>query len=193
MAGINVPVLCRSASTMGYSNDLAITDRSIVSGKPSLLNGYGLFPTQLYIGALVIGGIALVLPPFRWWLKKKLQTYSFGGDPSGKVFVNAEGLSKGSDGKADAHIIIPGDAGIYATGLFASGVANALLEATSAGSALPPPLAGFHPPVAALHRSGDGLLVRHLQKLGAEFSLKVTPSKQAEVKTLDAAKLRSKL
>lgn len=193
MAGINIPVLCRSAPTLGFSSDIAISDRSIVSGRASILNGYGLFPTQLYIGALFLGGMALALPPFRWWLRNKLKSYSFGGEPSGKVFMDAEAISKGGTATATAQMIVPGDPGIYATGLFATGVARALLEATTAGSKLPPPMAGFNSPVAALAVSGRGLLVNHLQKLGAEISVQVTSSKGGETKVLDAATLRSKL
>lgn len=157
------------------------------------MNGYGLFPTQLYIGALFLGGMALALPPFRWWLRNKLKSYSFGGEPSGKVFMDAEAISKGGTATATAQMIVPGDPGIYATGLFATGVARALLEATTAGSKLPPPMAGFNSPVAALAVSGRGLLVNHLQKLGAEISVQVTSSKGGETKVLDAATLRSKL
>ena len=166
MAGVNVPILCRAAPQMGFDNkNLVITDKSVVSGKPSLLNGYGLISTQLYISALVVSGIALVLPPVRWWLRRKLQSsYSYGGDSTGQVIAQAQAVcAKDSQRTATAKLTVPGDAGIYATGLFAAAAANALLEATQSAN-LPP--AGFHTPVAALHLN-PGLLVGSLNNLGA--------------------------
>jgi len=193
MSSVNTPVLCRAAPTLGFhANNLIISDRSIVAGRPSLLNGWGFFSTQLYVGALVLGGITTFLPPFRWWLRKKLKTYSYSGDVTGKVYVNAQAISK-SGASSTVKCVYPGDAGIYATGLFAAAVANALLEATAAGSKFPPPLAGFHPPVTSLHRSGSGLLVKHLRELGAKIDVKVMPSNGAEAKVVDASKLRSRL
>mmetsp|Transcript_11634 Transcript_11634/g.34199 ORF Transcript_11634/g.34199 Transcript_11634/m.34199 type:complete len:341 (-) Transcript_11634:34-1056(-) len=190
MAGINIPVLCRSAPILGFSSDLAILDRSVMSDRPSMLNTFGLIPTQLYIVTLLLSGLTLVMPPIRWWLRRKLQTYSFGGNASGKVVLDAEGLSKGVDrANVTAHIVVPGDPGIYANGLFAAGVANALVEATSVDSKVLPPLVGIHSPVAALHNSGNGLLVKNLMKLGAKISVQVTPSKGAEAMVLDAVML----
>ena len=71
--------------------------------------------------------------------------------------------------------------------MFASSVANALLEATSSESKLKP-LAGFNPPVAALHCCRDGLLVDKLKELGAEIKVE-----GIEGNEIDASKLRSKL
>ena len=192
MSTINVPVLCRAAPILGFPSDLTISDRSVVSGRPSLFNGYGLFPTQIYILTLFVGGMALALPPFRWWLRNKLKTYSFNGDPTGKVFLDAHGRSVCKKTSATANCVFPGDAGIYATGLFAVGVANALLEATKADSKYPLPLAGFHTPIAALNGCRQGLLVDHLTDLGAEIKVEVVPEGGA-AREVDATKLRSKL
>ena len=189
MAAVNVPILCRSAPEMGFDNpDLVITDRSVVSGRPTLWNGYGLVSTQMYISALVFGGIALTLPPVRWWLRRKLQSYTYGGDPNGQVIVNAEAIcAKNSDRTATAQLTVPGEAGIYATGLFAAATANALYQAVNGGggaptaSSLPP--AGFHTPVAALHNVRPGLLVDSLTSLGATV----------QIKGVDGHPIRSKL
>ena len=182
MAGVNVPILCRAAPQMGFDNkNLVISDKSVVSGKPSLLNGYGLISTQLYISALLVSGIALVLPPVRWWLRRKLQSsYSYGGDSTGQVIAQAQAVcAKNSQRTATAKLTVPGDAGIYATGLFAAATANALLEATRSAN-LPP--AGFHTPVATLHVS-QGLLVNSLTNLGANVL----------VNGVDGQPIRSKL
>lgn len=200
MTSVNVPVLCRSAPTLGFSGDLVISDRSIVSGRASIMNGWGLIPTVIYTGVLVAGGLSMALPPFRWWLKRKLRTYSYGGDRRGKIFLHAQalpapafGAGKWGGPSATARCMYPGDAGIYATGLFAAAVAHALLDATSAGSGLQAPLAGFHSPVAALHRCGGGLLVRRLRDIGAEIEVRVVPSEGAEEMLVDATELRSRL
>ena len=172
MAGINVPILCRAAPQMGFDNtNLVISDKSVVSGRPTLWNAYGLVPTQLYISALVVSGIALVLPPVRWWLRRKLQSsYSYGGDPKGQVMAQAEAVcAKNSQRTASAKLTVPGDAGIYATGLFAAATANALLEAVQTAN---PPPSGFHTPVAALHNVRPGLLVDSLVSLGATIVAK---------------------
>ena len=184
MSAVNVPILCRAAPEMGFDNtDLVITDRSVVSGRPSLWNGYGLVSTQLYISALLFGGIALTLPPFRWWLRRKLQSYSYGGDPNGQVIVNAQAIcAKNSDRTATAQLTVPGEAGIYATGLFAAATANALYQAVNGGGGGLPP-AGFHTPVAALHNVRPGLLVDSLTSLGATV----------QIKGIDGALIRSKL
>mmetsp|Transcript_23164 Transcript_23164/g.42605 ORF Transcript_23164/g.42605 Transcript_23164/m.42605 type:complete len:454 (+) Transcript_23164:188-1549(+) len=191
MSAINVPVLCRAAPTLGFSSDFTISDKSVV-GRPTLLNGYGLFPVQMYIAALVMGGIALVLPPFRGLFRGKLKTYSYNGDPSGKVFLDAQGIATNKKSSAMAKCVFPGDAGIYATGLFAVSVANSLQEATTAGSQYSMPPAGFHSPVAALHGCRQGLLVDNLRALGADIRVEVVPEKGG-AKEVDATKLRSKL
>ena len=104
------------------------------------------------------------LPFFRSWLRKKLQTYNYHGYAKGQVTVNAEAVSL--DGKrATAELVVPGDAGIYATGLFAAAVANSLHQATIEGGS---PLAGFHTPVVALNTCRENLIVDNLQRLGAE-------------------------
>eukprot|EP00956_Cyclotella_meneghiniana_P007376 scaffold10055_cov63-Cyclotella_meneghiniana.AAC.8 len=193
MSAVNVPVLCRAAPTLGFPSSLTISDKSVVSGPPSLLNGYGLFPTSIYITTLLVGGMALAFPPIRGWIRKKINTgYSYNGDASGKVFLNAQGLSLNKKSKAFARCVFQGDAGIYATGLFAASVANALLESTSIESKHKP-LAGFHSPVAALHCCRQGLLVDKLRDLGAEIKVEVLPEGKGTVKEIDAAKLQSKL
>jgi hypothetical protein len=193
MSTVNVPVLCRAAPTLGFSSSLTISDKSVVSGPPSLLNGYGLFPTQVYITTLLIGGMALAFPPFRGWIRNKISNgYSYNGDASGKVYLNVQGVSSGKKTSALAKCMFPGDAGIYATGLFAASVANALLEATSLESSSKP-YAGFHSPVAAMNPCRKGLLVDKLRDLGAEIKVEVIPEGSDSPRELNAADLRSKL
>lgn len=183
MAGINTPVLCRAAPTLGFpANNLIISDRYATSNKLSILN------TQLYISSLLIAGLALILPPVRWYLRNKLKTYSYPGDAAGNVNVNAQAISN-NGASSRVNCVFPGDAGIYATGLFAAAVANALLEATQDGSEFPPPLAGFHSPVASLHRSGNGLLVKHLREMGSKIDVEIIPSQGAAPKEVDALTL----
>lgn len=193
MSAVNVPVLCRAAPTLGFSGGLNISDKSIFSGKPSLMNAYGLFGAQLYIVTLFVGGIALAIPPVRGWLRNKMKTYNFSGNPSGQVFLDAKGISSSKKATAIAKCTFPGDAGIYATGLFATSVANALLEATSSDTKYPMPLAGFHSPVAALHGCRQGLLVDQLIDMGAEIRVEVVPGEGAAARVIDATKLQSKL
>lgn len=193
MSVINVPVLCRAAPTLGFSSDLTISDKSVVSGPPSLLNTYGLVQSQLYIAVLLVGGIASSFPPLRNWVRGKLQTYSFHGNADGKVFLDAKGRSSSNKASAIAHCLFPGDAGIYATGFFATSVASALLEATSPGTKHPMPIAGFNSPVAALHACRPGLLVDHMKDMGAKISVEVVPETGVAAKAVDASKLRSKL
>lgn len=193
MSAVNVPVLCRAAPTLGFSSDLTISDKSVVSGPPSLLNGYGLFPTGIYITTLLVGGMALVFPPFRGWVRNKINKgYSYNGDASGKVYLSVQGKCSNSKSSAFATCMFPGDAGIYATGLFAASVANALLEVTSSESKCKP-LAGFHSPVAALHHCRPGVLVDNLRALGAEIKVEVVSTEEGMTKEIDAAKLKSKL
>ena len=193
MSAVNIPVLCRAAPTLGFSSNLAISDKSVVSGPPSLLNGYGLFPTQIYITTLLVGGMALIFPPFRGWIRNKIkQGYSYNGDASGKVYLDVRGISENKKSSALAKCMFPGDAGIYATGLFAASVANALLEATSSESK-DKPLAGFHSPVAAMHCCREGLLVDKLRDLGAEIKVEIILEENGPSKEIDAAKLQSKL
>ena len=169
MTTVNVPVLSRAASALGYSSDLTIKDRSVVGkGSSTIWNGFGLFPALVFTFALIVGAIMMKVPFFRSWLRKKLQTYNFHGHAKGMVTVNAEAVS--SNGKrATAELIVPGDAGIYATGLFAAAVANSLHQATIEGAS--PPLAGFHTPVVALNSCRSNLLVDNLRRLGAEVTV----------------------
>ena len=192
MSSVNTPVLCRSAPILGFSSDMTISDKSVVTTKPSFFNGYGLIGTQLYITTLLVGGLAIAFPPVRSWIRKKIQGYSFNGDASGKVFVDVQGLSSNGKSSATAKCMFPGDPGIYATGLFAASVANSLFEATSSDSKHLP-LAGFHPPVAALSSCRQGLLVDKLVDLGAEIKVEVISEEGVAAKEIDASKLRSKL
>lgn len=218
MSGVNVPVLCRAASIFGHSSsgvgaeggestsELIISDKSVFVSNPSLLNGYGLIGSTLYIGVLVMSGVAAMIPPFRSWLRRRLQTYSFNGDPRGKVYLHAKGSSAMIEGKdtpsssyATAKCVFPGDAGIYATGLFAASVATSLLEATTTITSLSSnnamlPLAGFHSPVAALQVCRPGLLVERLTAMGAQIEVELLPRLGDNTRVIDVAKLpRSKL
>mmetsp|Transcript_1005 Transcript_1005/g.2895 ORF Transcript_1005/g.2895 Transcript_1005/m.2895 type:complete len:464 (-) Transcript_1005:177-1568(-) len=192
MSIVNVPVLCRSAPTFGFSSDMTISDKSVITTKPSFFNGYGLIGTQLYIATLLVGGLAIAFPPIRGYIRRKIQGYSFNGDASGKVFVDVQGSSSNGKSSATAKCMFPGDPGIYATGLFAASVANSLFEATSSDSEHRPP-AGFHPPVAALSSCRQGLLVDKLVDLGAEIKVEVIPEDGVAAKEIDASKLWSKL
>ena len=193
MSQVNIPVLCRAAPTLGFSSEISISDKSIVSGPPTLMNMYGLFPTGMYIATLVLGGLSLAFPPVRGWIRKKINSgYSYTGDASGRVYLDAQGVSSNKKSSAMAKCMYPGDAGIYATGLFAASVANALLEATSSESTTKP-LAGFHSPIAALSCCRDGLLVDKLKDLGAEIKVEVIPEAGVASKEIDPSKLRSKL
>mmetsp|Transcript_26773 Transcript_26773/g.57602 ORF Transcript_26773/g.57602 Transcript_26773/m.57602 type:complete len:459 (+) Transcript_26773:89-1465(+) len=193
MSVINVPVLCRAAPILGISSDLTVSDRSVVSGAPTFLNGYGMFGTLTYIATLFVGAIAFAVPPVRGTIRNRLKGYSFNGNPAGKVFVDASGLSLNKKSTATAKCVFPGDAGIYATGHFAAGVANALLDATSSDSSYPMPLAGFHSPVAALDGCRQGLLADHLKDMGAEIKVEVITDGDVTAKIIDVTKLRSKL
>lgn len=193
MSAVNVPVLCRAAPKLGFSSDLTISDKSVLTGSPSLLNCYGLFQAQIYIATLVFGGVALSIPPVRGWLRNKLKTYSFNGDAAGKVFLEVKGSNKNSSATAKAKCMFPGDAGIYATGLFAMATANSLLEATSSDSTFPMPPAGFHSPVAALSGCRPGLIIDNLRDFGAEIKVEVVPEEGAAAMEVDATKFRSKL
>ena len=166
MSPINIPVLCRAASALGFSNDLTITDRSVLSGKSSIWNGFKLFRTLIFTTVLILFNLMLKVSYFRNWLRKKLQTYSFNGNPEGSVIVHAEAMSaKGK--RATAKLEVPGDSGIYATGLFATTVALSLHEATREGATLHP-LVGFHSPVVALHACRPNIIVDNLRRLGAQ-------------------------
>ncbi len=197
MSIVNVPVLCRAAPTLGFTyKDLSISDRLSVVGRGSWYNGcYGLVQAQIYIMALVAGAMVFAIPQCRNFVRERLDTYNFHGDPSSKVYVDVRGApsSQGVVGRktafALARCIFPGDPGIYATGFFATGVANALLEATtsfpSENNKRIKPLAGFHSPVAALHGCRPGLLVDHLREMGAQIKV--------EMREIDTTKRRSKL
>ena len=107
MSLINVPVLCRAAPTLGFSSDITISDKTVVGGKPTLLNGYGLFQAQIYIATLVLGSAALAIPPLRGWLRNKLKTYQFNGNAAAKVYLDVKGLS--SNKKTSSRCIVCGE------------------------------------------------------------------------------------
>ncbi|KAL3816870.1 hypothetical protein ACHAXA_005148 [Cyclostephanos tholiformis] len=194
MSVVNVPVLCRAASTLGFTSDLKISDKVSIVSNPSIHNGYGLFGAQVYIAILFTCGMASMIRPFRSWLRRKLETYSYYGNPSGRVLLDVRGSSTTNDGTyATAKCTFPGDPGIYATGLFAAGVAGALLKATYLDSEFPLPLVGFHSPVAALHVCRPGLLVDHLEEMGAQIKVELIPERRAAAREIDVSKLRSKL
>ncbi len=197
MSVIHVPVLCRSAPVLGFTSDLRIHDRASIVSVPSWKNGYGLFSAQVYIAILFANGMASMIRPIRSWLRNKLETgYSYHSDPRGQVKLDVVGTSTTNDGRySRAECVFPGNPGIYATGLFAAGVAGALLEATMTshheGFALP--LVGFHSPVAALHVCRPGLLVEHLEEMGARIKVELIPKRGAVARAIDVSKLRSKL
>jgi short subunit dehydrogenase-like uncharacterized protein len=201
MSVVNVPVLCRAAPTLGFAGDrLAISDRFAVVACPTWRSAYGLFVAQAYIAVLIAAGAASMIGPLRARLRRGLETYSYGGDPSGRVFLDVRGYPAVNDGSyAKAECVFPGDPGIYATGLFAAGVAGALLEATAATSSLgdagvfPAPLVGFHSPVAALHVCRPGLLVDRLREMGARITVEFIPGEGVPARAIDVAELRSKL
>lgn len=176
MSTINVPVMCRAAAQFGYE-PFTIRDRLRVGGPRrglllNLLTLCGLLPFIGYVLGMVGGGLLLMMPMFRAWLKTRLETYSFGGNADGSVECDAHATSK--DGKAEARVVITcdGDAGIYATGRFAACVAWTLFNA-EASSKSDRVLKGFHSPVAALHASG--LLFGDLEKAGVQMSVTTTP------------------
>jgi short subunit dehydrogenase-like uncharacterized protein len=196
MSVVNVPVLCRSAPTVGFTSELRISDRASIVSIPSWQNGYGLFGAQVYIAILFASGMASMIGPFRSWLRHKLETgYSYHGDPSAHVRLDVMGSSTTNDGmRATANCVFPGDPGIYATGLFAAGVAGALLEATtSPDPEFSMPLVGFNSPVAALHVCRPGLLVDHLEAMGAHIKVELIQERGAVARAIDVSKLRSKL
>ena len=208
MSVVNVPVLCRSAHTLGFAADrLSISDRSVVISHPTWRSGYGLLGAQAYIAVLFAAGVASMIGPLRSRLRRSLETYGYGGDPAGRVHLDVRGYDDDDDGSyATAKCDFPGDAGIYATGLFAAGVACALHEAAAASSSppsssspggaggFPAPLVGFHSPVAALRDCGPDMLVNRLREMGARIDVEFVPGGGgAEARAIDVAELRSKL
>ena len=207
MSVVNVPVLCRAAHTLGFGGDLlTISDRSVVIAHPTWRSGYGLLGVQAYIAVLFAAGVASMIGPFRSRLRRSLETYSFGGDPAGRVYLDVRGSPPAYDDDgsyATAKCAFPGDPGIYATGLFAAGVARALHEAAAAAAASsspgdaggsPAPLVGFHSPVAALRDCGPGMLVDRLREMGARIDVEFVPAGEgAAARAIDVAELRSKL
>ena len=217
MSVVNVPVLCRSAHTLGFAADrLSISDRSVVISHPTWRSGYGLLGAQAYIAVLFAAGVASMIGPFRSRLRRRLETYGYGGDPAGRVHLDVRGSPPPAyddeyDGScyATAKCDFPGDPGIYATGLFAAGVACALHEAAAAAAAasssssssspggaggFPAPLVGFHSPVAALRDCGPDMLVNRLREMGARIDVEFVPGDGgAEARAIDVAELRSKL
>jgi len=170
MAAVNVPVLSNSAATLGLQ-PFSITDRVSIVKTPSASTLWGLIPTLVYTATLLGFAFLSTIPYFRSWLRARLQTYSFGGDPNGKVVFDAQAVSANSHSSASVNLQCPGDPGIYATGLFATSVALALLKAIDPDSSYQPPRAGFNPPVAALN-DNDGLLLRQLTACGVEVTVK---------------------
>jgi len=166
MSPVNVPVVARSASVMGL-NPFDISDRSAFGLRPSIFTLWGLLPALVYITTLVSAGTLATIPYFRRWLRNKLQTYSFAGNPNGAVVFDAQATSKDGHQQVSIHLQCPGDPGIYATGLFAAAIALTLLKAAAPDSKCSPK-SGFNPPVAALQGNANALLDQ-LDKCGARI------------------------
>mgnify|MGYP002012938368 FL=1 len=169
MSAVNVPVLYWSSHKFSkYKNPFQIRDRSAVGPAKSVFSLYGLIPTLIYEVVLFTAGFMLLLPPVRWLIRRFLKTYSYDGSSKGVVTLRAHGTSSAKGGGADFTMTLPGDPGIYATGLLAAAVAFAILDNTALAKGSMP--SGFVPPVAALNASG--CLDYRLKKFGVEFSVK---------------------
>merc|ERR1711998_140378 len=169
MAQVNVPVLSRSAAAFGL-DPFDITDRSSVVEQPSAATLWGLIPNLVYMCLLACVGLLATIPQFRYWLRGRLQTYSYNGNPNSKVIFDAEAIAKDGGVTSRVHLQCPGDPGIYATGLFATGVALTLSKATDPDSTYLPPRAGFNSPVVALNNN-KGLLLEQLTQCGVKVSV----------------------
>eukprot|EP00957_Ditylum_brightwellii_P128930 9836323-Ditylum_brightwellii.AAC.1 len=96
-------------------------------------------------------------------LQRMLNTYSYDGHANGKVILDTEvtsliSHSSNSDEKWKglSRMVLPGDPGVYCTGLLGASVASVLLDTTTTTTAemdstkaTLPPLSGFHSPVDA--------------------------------------------
>jgi len=167
MTKINIPVLCRAAPSLGLPTNLVITDRSVLK-KPTLTNGYGLLPSISYCLISASWSVLMLFPMFRSWVRNKLKTYNFFGNAAGRVVVDAEAVSETGASRAAVRLDIPGDAGIYATGLFAAAVANSVHQGTKSL------LAGFHSPVVGLCSKGSDregkILIDNMKRLGTTIT-----------------------
>ena len=176
MSAVNVPVLYWSShKSSKYKHPFQIRDRSAVGPAKSVFSGYGLIPTLIYEVVLFTAGFMLLLPPVRWLIRRFLKTYSYDGSPKGVVTLRAHGTSEVKGEGADFTMTLPGDPGIYATGLLAAAVAFALLDSTTLHAGSVP--SGFVPPVAALNSSG--CLDYRFKKFGVEVSVKSLKSKSS--------------
>lgn len=155
MSAINAPVLYHAASSAGI-DAFGYQDRmKIGSISPFLL--FGLPLVFLYQAILFLGGLFLVTPCFRWWIKRRLKTYSFNGDENGYVKLTATAISVNRKKEAGLVLGIPGDAGIFATGSLAAASSIALLRAESESGGKYAPSRGFGTPATAL-RHGSMLV-----------------------------------
>lgn len=169
MATVNAPVLARAASHMGVSNALKIRDRLSVGGKRSASPAtlWGLVPVVMFQCTLFFGGLLLCLPPFRWWLKRRLESYSYDGASKGKTRMDARGTSLDQKSSVDVSMACAGDPGIYATGRFAASVAWALVDASSGET---PVRAGFASPFVAF-LGNERALLKRLQDGGVDITV----------------------
>ena len=169
MSAVNVPVLYWSSSKFSNNSNrgFRIRDRSAVGPAKSVLSLYGLIPTLIYEFVLFSAVFMLLLPPIRWLIRRFLKTYSYDGAPHGVVTLRASATSSKGNTNVDFEMKLPGDPGIYATGLLAAAVAFAMLDNTMAGTKMP---SGFVPPVAALNASG--YLDSRLKMFGVDVSVK---------------------
>mmetsp|Transcript_503 Transcript_503/g.1011 ORF Transcript_503/g.1011 Transcript_503/m.1011 type:complete len:458 (+) Transcript_503:65-1438(+) len=186
MAAINAPIMCHSSSLLGFDPKITIHDRLISWISPISLplsfpfSAISFVFCILYVLGMGIGALFLVFPPTKWLFQKYLNMHSYHGNPNTNVRVFARGTGGGGKGNITAESImtVPGDPGIYSTGVFATAVSLSLLETTASDLTKKMeerPLAGFHPPVAALKGCPKGILVKYLQSLGAEIKVLVTP------------------
>lgn len=166
MSAVNVPVMLWSSSQLSRKS-FRIRDRNAV-GPSSLFSLFGLVPTLIYEWILFCAVFLLLLPPVRWFIRRFLKTYTFDGAPKGVVTLRASATSSHKNNNVNFEMKIPGDPGIYATGLLASAVAYAILDCESS-SGKKKMKSGFVPPVAALNESG--CLDSRLKIFGVDFSL----------------------
>lgn len=168
MSLVNAPVMYRAAAKNGIK-PFSMRDSAAIGGG-SALGLWGFIPTMVYILVLLLSGFLLLIPCFRWCLKRRLRSYSYGGNANALVTVKAcaSAVLNKRVVKHSMDLVIPGDPGIYATGLMASCVGLALFKATRPGLKCQL-AAGFGSPAAALFPGG--FLVDQLRKSGASMSL----------------------